>query len=133
MSACCSVKIDLSYFTSQMKKYPSKHLSWWRCIENVLRTRSRHLQDVLKMFWRSLQDVFGIILANTSWVRLCFDFFEMKQIYYMLFYSQVLYLLLGIIIEICTETYSEPYQISVIYLFTKILHLRYLIGFWVQL
>ena len=34
---------------------PSKHSSWWRHLEDVFKTSSRHLQDVLQ---RYLQDVF---------------------------------------------------------------------------
>ena len=74
---------------------PSKHSSWWRRTEDVLKTSWRRLQrntflsfktsswkcleDVLKTSWRRrltdtswrrLEDVFEKGLANTSWRRL---------------------------------------------------------------
>ena len=33
--------------TFLVKKYPSEHSSWWRCLEDVVKTSSRRLQNVL--------------------------------------------------------------------------------------
>ena len=55
--------------------HPSKHSSWWRGTEDVFKTSSSCLQDIIarrltNTSWRRLEDVLGRRIANTSWRRL---------------------------------------------------------------
>ena len=65
-----------TFFFLQLKLLhsPSKHSSWWRHTEDILKTSSRRLQCNIclssKKSWRRLEDIIARRLANTSWRRL---------------------------------------------------------------
>ena len=78
----------LNFFVSRIGNYmiPSKHSSWWRRTEDVLKTSWRHncktsckhvlktsCKHVLKTSWRRFEDVLKDVLktsCKTSWRRL---------------------------------------------------------------
>ena len=68
------------------KSLQSKHLSWWRRTEDVMKTSSRRLQCNIflsyKTFWRRPQDVFKTLLQGVflekSWSHLDERFFQTR-------------------------------------------------------
>ena len=70
----CSGKEFHIWGPGDLRLLPSKHSSWWRRTEDVLKTSWRRLQCNIflssKTSWRRLEDIITRRLANTSWRRL---------------------------------------------------------------
>ena len=71
-SFCNTYLVETGLSDFHKTTLPSKHSSWWRRTEDVLKTSWRHncktsCKHVLKTSWRRLQDVLGRRIANTSW------------------------------------------------------------------